>query len=67
MMSHLAKVVIPLDIETYLQYHFTKVGDQTRMFLDNYAALAETQERSAANIESLRAALRIRDEQQAVR
>ncbi len=27
----LAPIVIPLDFETYLQVHFTKVGDQTRL------------------------------------
>ncbi|NUN14966.1 MAG: ketopantoate reductase [Myxococcales bacterium] len=26
----------PFDIETYLKYHFTKVGDQTRMFVRAY-------------------------------
>ncbi len=30
----------PLDLETYLQYHFSKTGIQTRLMLDNYATLA---------------------------
>ena len=29
-------VVTPFDLEEYLQVHFTKVGDQTRLFFDNY-------------------------------
>jgi hypothetical protein len=32
----MAPRVIPFDIETYLKYHFTKVGDQTRMYIDQY-------------------------------
>ncbi len=37
----LAPRVIPLDLQTYLQYHFTKVGDQTRAALRLYATRAE--------------------------
>jgi ketopantoate reductase len=33
--------LMPLDIETYLRVHFTKVGDQTRDFLRTYASLGE--------------------------
>jgi ketopantoate reductase len=29
-------MVTPFDLEEYLQRHFTKVGDQTRLFFDNY-------------------------------
>ncbi len=32
----LAKPLIPLPLEIYLQEHFTKVGEQTREFLDGY-------------------------------
>lgn len=31
----LARVVLPMDIETYLGVHFTKVGAQTRMYLSD--------------------------------
>ena len=34
----LAPLVMPLDVETYLRVHFTKVGDQTRDFLRGYIA-----------------------------
>lgn len=30
--------IIPIDLETYLAYHFTKVGDQTRAHLDHWIA-----------------------------
>jgi 2-dehydropantoate 2-reductase len=33
--------VIPLDLETYLRVHFTKVGAQTRMFIGEYIEAAE--------------------------
>ncbi len=33
-----SKHVIPLPIETYLAYHFTKVGDQTRAYINDYVA-----------------------------
>lgn len=32
----LSTKVIPIDIETYFQYHFTKVGDQTRFMIQTY-------------------------------
>lgn len=34
--------VVPLPLETYLGFHFTKVGDQTRLYMDTYAALGRT-------------------------
>jgi 2-dehydropantoate 2-reductase len=33
-----AKPIIPLPLETYLEAHFTKVGDQTAEFMDGYIA-----------------------------
>jgi len=33
--------LMPLDLETYLRVHFTKVGDQTRDFLRTYTSLGE--------------------------
>jgi ketopantoate reductase len=35
----LAPRLMPLDVETYLRVHFTKVGDQTRDFLRTYLTL----------------------------
>lgn len=34
----LAPVAIPIDLETYFAYHFTKVGDQTRTHLEHWIA-----------------------------
>ncbi len=60
-LSRLAPVVMPLDIETYLQYHFTKVGDQTRLFIDGYLALAAAQGRDVPGLQGLRDRLCTRD------
>ncbi|MFT7625068.1 MAG: ketopantoate reductase, partial [Myxococcota bacterium] len=38
----LAPRIIPFDIETYLEYHFTKVGDQTRYLLKDLIGRGET-------------------------
>lgn len=35
----LANWAMPFDFEVYLRYHFTKVGDQTRFFLQRYIEL----------------------------
>lgn len=40
LLTRVAPRVLPLDIETYLAYHFTKVGDQTRLLLDAYLTVA---------------------------
>lgn len=37
----LAPWILPLDVETYLRVHFTKVGDQTRAGLRTYVDLAK--------------------------
>jgi 2-dehydropantoate 2-reductase len=34
--------VVPIDFETYLRVHFTKVGDQTRAMLKLYCEMAES-------------------------
>ncbi|QDG52339.1 ketopantoate reductase [Persicimonas caeni] len=39
----LAPPLMPFDLEVYLEYHFTKVGDQTRQILADYIALGEAQ------------------------
>jgi len=36
LVTRIAPGVLPLPIETYLAYHFTKVGDQTRMYVRDY-------------------------------
>jgi hypothetical protein len=41
MIMGMAPRVIPFDIETYLRYHFTKVGDQTRLYIDTYLKYGE--------------------------
>ena len=42
MISRLASLFIALPLETYLQYHFTKVGNQTREMLDTYIELGRS-------------------------
>ncbi len=37
---NLAPAFVPLDLETYLRVHFTKVGDQTRYFMAGYIQAA---------------------------
>jgi 2-dehydropantoate 2-reductase len=38
--ARLAPIAMPFDIETYLRVHFTKVGPQTRLILDDLRARA---------------------------
>lgn len=40
LVSRLATWVIPMDIETYLRVHFTKVRPQTLLFVESYLAYA---------------------------
>lgn len=49
----LARRVVPLDLQTYLQVHFTKVGDQTRFFMKNYIELGQKLGVSVAAMEEL--------------
>ena len=37
----LAPKVMPMDIETYFEYHFTKVKSQTKFYMNNYLAAAK--------------------------
>ncbi len=39
----IAPALMPFDLEIYLEYHFTKVGDQTRQIIDDYIQLGESQ------------------------
>ncbi len=45
--TRMANMVSPFDMEVYLQVHFTKVGDQTRLFFHDYL-----EQRQAHDLES---------------
>jgi ketopantoate reductase len=49
----LAPVFAPFDLETYIQYHFTKVGDQTRYLLRDYTAKGRLNSQPVDALESL--------------
>ncbi len=49
----LAPHVVPLDLETYFRYHFTKVGDQTRALLAQYIELARKSGLPASGLSQL--------------
>ncbi len=53
-----APMAVPLPLETYLGFHFTKVGDQTRLFIDTYIRLAETQGKPSHALTALRSHLK---------
>ena len=53
----LIRPVFPVDIEVYLQYHFSKVGPQTRTMLDTYIELGRRHSLPTAAIEQLRRGL----------
>ena len=40
----MARRIIPFDIEVYLAYHFTKVGDQTVAMIDAFHTLAQEED-----------------------
>lgn len=50
----LSSWVIPIDMETYLGYHFTKVGDQTRVNLDRWIALGTAEGMAVDGLTTLR-------------
>ena len=54
----LAPSVMPLPIEAYLQYHFTKVGDQTRLFIDTYRRMGESYKLSYTALDELRSLIK---------
>lgn len=56
-MFWLGPKIAPLPLETYLRYHFTKVGDQTRAMLDTYARIAESRGQPHGAIDTLRSRL----------
>jgi ketopantoate reductase len=53
----LAPKVLPLELEPYLEYHFTKVGQQTRDMLDGYIRIGERHGMPTENLRRLRGGL----------
>lgn len=53
----LAPKVLPLALEPYLKFHFSKVGVQTRQMLDGYIALGEKHRLPVGRLRELRQAL----------
>jgi len=49
--------IVPLPLETYLREHFTKVGDQTRMFMAGYIARGRDANVDVSALEKLMEAL----------
>lgn len=49
--------VVPLPLETYLKYHFTKVGDQTRATMDTYLRLGAEYDLPTERLQELTALL----------
>ena len=49
--------VLPLELEPYLEYHFTKVGQQTRDMLDSYIRLGRQHGLPVAQLQQLRSGL----------
>jgi len=53
----LSQYLIPLPLEAYLQYHFTKVGAQTRVMLDTYIRLGQQRGLAVEKLQELRGKL----------
>ncbi|MDF2446753.1 MAG: ketopantoate reductase [Moraxellaceae bacterium] len=53
----LAPKVLPLALEPYLEFHFSKVGVQTRQMLEGYIALGERHGLPVGRLRELRSAL----------
>ena len=49
----LGERVLPLPLETYLKYHFTKVGEQTRLFINSYIRLGQARGLPTSNLVKL--------------
>ncbi|WP_230467392.1 ketopantoate reductase family protein [Lujinxingia vulgaris] len=54
LLTRIAPRVPPFNFEVYLQVHFTKVGAQTRMFLDDYVAKGQAHNLPTGAIAELR-------------
>lgn len=50
----LAPRLLPLELEPYLHYHFSKVGVQTRQMLESYIALGERLQLPVIHLQELR-------------
>jgi len=57
-MSRIAPVAAPMDVERFLEVHFSKVGDQTMLGLDQWIAAGERLELPVDQLVALRTALR---------
>ncbi|MDF1629912.1 MAG: 2-dehydropantoate 2-reductase N-terminal domain-containing protein [Alcanivoracaceae bacterium] len=57
MISRLAPKVMPFPLETYLQYHFSKVGVQTRQMLDHWIEEGNARGLDASALQTLRTGL----------
>lgn len=55
--TRLAPLLMPFDIETYLKYHFTKVGDQTLLALEEWIGEGKARGLPVAALERLQAAV----------
>jgi 2-dehydropantoate 2-reductase len=55
--------LMPFDLEVYLEYHFTKVGDQTRQNLDEFIELGQEQGNPTRALRVLRSLLEGRSPQ----
>jgi len=52
-----APLLVPFDLEGFLALHFHKVSAQTRLFLDDWLATAESEKRAASALRELAAGL----------
>ena len=50
----LSQLILPLALEDYLHYHFSKVGQQTRLMLDTYIRLGEQHQLDVRALQQLR-------------
>lgn len=53
----LSQRVLPMDVETYLKYHYGKVGVQSRLMLDSYIRLGGQHGLDTQALQALRAAM----------
>lgn len=53
LISRVAPLIAPFDVEVYLKYHFTKVGEQTRLMIRSYIEGAKKHGLPGGTIEAL--------------
>ena len=51
LLLRMAPIVMPMDIETYFEYHFMKVKSQTKMYMKNYLLLAQKLNLESKNLQ----------------